>query len=103
MEEAKYTKEQQYLKAKKRVEDIKGFYVHFTVFALCMPVIIITNLMFVPGFYYFWFALFGWGIGIFFHWLGVFGFTSIGLGKDWEQRKIKELMNDQNFESDERR
>lgn len=103
MEEAKYTKEQQYLKAKKRVEDIKGFYVHFTVFALCMPVIIITNLMFVPGFYYFWFALFGWGIGIFFHWLGVFGFTSIGLGKDWEQRKIKELMNDQNFERDERR
>ncbi len=33
-----------------------------------------------------------WGIGLFFHWLGVFGFQSLGLGKDWEEKKIKELM-----------
>ena len=36
-------------------------------------------------------ALF-WGIGLFFHWLGVFGFSSLGLGKNWEDRKIKQLM-----------
>ena len=33
-----------------------------------------------------------WGIGLVFHWLGVFGFQSLGLGKDWEERKIKEMM-----------
>ena len=33
-----------------------------------------------------------WGIGMFFHWLGVFGFKSIGFGSDWEEKKINELM-----------
>ena len=33
-----------------------------------------------------------WGIGLFFHWFGVFGTKFLGFGKDWEERKIKELM-----------
>jgi hypothetical protein len=32
-----------------------------------------------------------WGIGIFFHWLSVFGFKNL-LGTAWEEKKIKELM-----------
>lgn len=91
--ENNFLKEQHYLKAKKRVKDIKGFYVHFIVFCTTMPVIIATNLIFVPGFHWFWFSLTGWGVGIFFHWLGVFGFQLLGLGKNWEERKIKEIMD----------
>lgn len=86
-----FTKENKYLRAKKKVENIKGFYVHVAVFVLSMPIIIITNFMFVPGFHFFWFALFGWGIGIAFHGFSVFG-ENLFFDKDWEERKVKEFM-----------
>ncbi|MFY0631289.1 MAG: 2TM domain-containing protein [Flavobacteriaceae bacterium] len=106
--EANYTKEQQYLKAKKRVKDIKGFYSHLTVYIIVnifISGIIIYGLTYDGnddfsdalsnfGVYSTW--LF-WGIGLFFHWLGVFGFKNI-IGKSWEERKIRELME----EDDER-
>ncbi|MEO9570144.1 MAG: 2TM domain-containing protein [Polaribacter sp.] len=94
--EANFTKEHNYLKAKKRVKDIKGFYVHLFVYLLTMPIVIIVNLMFVPGFHFFWFAVLGWFIGVFFHWLAVFGFNKIGFSKEWEENKIKEFMQEQN-------
>lgn len=81
-----------YLQAKKNVEKIKGFYIHLVVFVFSMPIIIITNLMFVPGFHFFWLSLFGWGLGLFFHWFAVFGFKSSLFGKNWEDKKIKEFM-----------
>ncbi len=106
-----YIKEQQYLKAKKRVKDIKGFYSHFSVYVvinLFLSGIIIFGLTRDEnytlgeaithfGVYSTW--LF-WGIGVFFHWLGVFGFKNV-LGKSWEEKKIKELM-DQDADRDRR-
>ncbi len=80
-----------YLRVKKRMEKIKEVYIHVAVFVLSMPIIIITNIMFVPGFHYFWFALFGWLIGVSLHWLVV-----MGLSKDWEQRTINQLMKEEN-------
>ncbi|MFC4269174.1 2TM domain-containing protein [Polaribacter marinivivus] len=91
--EANYKEEQKYFKAKKRVNDIKGFYVHLFIYLITIPIIITVNLMFVPSFHWFWFSVLGWGMGLFFHWLGVFGFQKLGLGKDWEEKKIKEFMN----------
>lgn len=106
--ENNYLKEQQYARAKKRVKDIKGFYSHLSVY-------IVINL-FLSGFiiygltsdgYDFLDAIthFGtystalfWGIGLFFHWLGVFGFKGV-LGKSWEDRKIKELMEEEDKKS----
>jgi len=92
--EANYKEEQKYFKAKKRVNDIKGFYVHLFIYLITIQIIITVNLMFVPSFHWFWFSVLGWGMGLFFHWLGVFGFQKLGLGKDWEEKKIKEFMNE---------
>ena len=86
---------QRYLRAKKSVEKVKEVYIHITVFVFTMPIIIITNLKFVPQLHYFWFALLGWGLGVFLHWLLVIGFKSSFLGKDWENRKIKEAMEEE--------
>lgn len=100
--ENKYIEEQRYLKAKKRVDNIKGFYVHFMVYVIVnilISSIIIAGIMsdngnnFAKaignfGVYSTWIF---WGIGVFFHWLGVFGFGNI-VSKNWEDRKIKELM-----------
>jgi len=89
-----YSQEEKFIKAQKKVNDIKGFYVHFIITILILPFIIWINLKFVPDFYWFWFPVFGMSLGLFFHWLGVFGFDKIGLGKNWEEKKIKELMEE---------
>ena len=90
-----FKKEQAYIKAKKKVKDIKGFYIHLVIIFFSLPIIILTNLMFVPGFHYFWFSVFGWGLAIFFHGISVFGLKSLGFTKDWEENKIKEIMEEQ--------
>lgn len=89
----KYIQEKYYLKAKKEAEEIKSFYIHLIVNLFSFPIIVFVNLQFVPEFHFFWFALGGIVIALFFHWLGVFGFEYLGLGKNWEQRKTKEILN----------
>ncbi|WP_237589104.1 2TM domain-containing protein [Polaribacter sargassicola] len=92
--ESNYTQEQKLLIIKKRVKKIKGFYSHLTVYCIIIPTLIFINLKFDPGFHWFWFSLCGWGIGLFFHWFSVFGMSLIGLGENWEEKKIKEFMNE---------
>ena len=96
-----YLKEQKYLKAKKRVKKIKGFYSHLFIYILInifISGIIIYGLTYNGndslleaftnfGVYSTW--LF-WGIGIFFHWLSVFGFKNL-LGSSWEEKKSKQI------------
>ncbi len=89
-----YIEEQAYIKAKKRVKDIKGFYIHIIVNMLSIPIIVAVNLTFVPEFYFFWFAVIGILISIIIHWFIVFGFPKFGLGKDWEERKIKQILEE---------
>ncbi|PQJ74323.1 2TM domain-containing protein [Polaribacter gangjinensis] len=91
-----FNNQQAYERAQKRVKEIKGFYAHLASYCLVIPVIIFVNLRFTPGFHWFWFSTLGWGLGLFFHWLGIFGFQLLGLGKDWEERKIREFMNQNN-------
>ena len=85
-----------YMKAKKRIKDIKGFYTHLVVMLFTIPLVIWVNLEFVPGFHFFWYAAGGMALSVFFNWLGVFGFSYLGMGKDWEQRKIQEFMKQDN-------
>jgi hypothetical protein len=87
-----YLQEKYYLKAKKQAEEIKGFYIHLMVNIFSFPLILFVNLKFVPDFHFFWFALGGMLIALFFHWLGVFGFEVLGLGKQWEEKKRNEII-----------
>ncbi|WP_299665646.1 2TM domain-containing protein [uncultured Polaribacter sp.] len=91
-----FTEEQKYLSAKKRVKDIKGFYTHLAIYCLVIPIIIFVNLKFEPHFHWFWFSLLGWGIGLSSHWFSIFGFRLLGFGKNWEDKKIKTMMNEYN-------
>ncbi|SEB53165.1 2TM domain-containing protein [Tenacibaculum sp. MAR_2009_124] len=90
--ENKYIEEKKYLDAKKRIKQIKAFYVHVAVNIVSLAVIVFINLKFSPEFHWFWFAAVGIFLATFFHWLGVFGANVIGLGKEWEEKKIKEYM-----------
>lgn len=99
----KFIQEQNYLRAKKRVKAIKGFYLHAVVYILVnifISGIIIFGLMQSGYSFKDTFSNFGvystwvfWGIGIFFHWMGVFGFRSLGFSRDWEERKIQAYLD----------
>lgn len=77
-----------YYKAKKRVEAIRGFYGSLISYCFIIPVLIFINLTFMPKFQWFWFPMFGWGMGLVIHGFGVFGY-----GSRWEERKLKEILN----------
>ena len=83
-----------YVRAVKRVEKLKEFYQNLASYCIVIPFLIFINLRFSPGFYWFWFPMFGWGIGLIFHFLEVNNYT-IFLGKNWEEKKIEELMKKQ--------
>ena len=83
-----------YAAARKRVRQLRGFYVHLTVYVLVNVLLLVINLASSPGVLWFYWPLLGWGIGIVAHAASVFG-TGRFLGKEWEERKIRELMEKQ--------
>ena len=91
--------DRKYKKAKKRVKEIKDFFIHLTVYVVVNLTLIIINLgIFQSGFAGIeipkWPMLttpFFWGIGLLFHGLNVFK-HNFHFFKDWEERKIKEFM-----------
>ncbi len=77
-----------YVRAKERVGKIKGFYGNLISYCTVIPILIIINLNTSSGFQWFWFPMFGWGMGVTFHAIETFGY-----GKNWEERKIQEFLN----------
>lgn len=82
-----------YVRAVEKVEKLKEFYQNLASYCIVIPFLIFINLRFSPGFYWFWFPIFGWGMGLAFHFLEVNNYN-IFLGKNWEDRKIKEIMKE---------
>jgi 2TM domain len=92
-----FNQEEAYIRAKKRLDKLKGFYWHLAWYIIVNTFLIITIARNLDSDETIWqfgtFATaFFWGIGLFFHFMGVFG-LSIFFSKDWENRKIEEYMN----------
>lgn len=86
-----------YLEAKKKVKRLKGFYTHVLIYVLVNLLIVFINIQNLkPGESYFkpenFITLFFWGIGLLAHGMSVF-LPEFVLGKNWEARKIQELMD----------
>ena len=80
-----------YLRASEHVKKLKGFYGNLISYCLVISFLIFINLSYSANFQWFWFPLLGWGMGLTFHGLEVFGY-----GKSWEERKINEILNKDN-------
>jgi len=87
-------KEIKYQKAKKRVNALKGFYIHLTVYVVVNLMLFSINMIVSPDSLWFFWPLMGWGIGLAFHALSVFVFGR-GFSSDWEERKIREYMENE--------
>jgi pilus assembly protein TadC len=95
--QANFNKEEAYLRAKKKLDKLKGFYWHLASYIVVNAFLIIMiaiNLDYDKSIWQFGTfatAIF-WGIGLAFHAMGVFG-PDLLFGKSWEERKINEYMD----------
>ena len=97
MEENKHLEEQKYIRAKKKVKAIRGFYGHLVAYLAVNAFILLAQAFAGGGLGIFlewqsYSTIFFWGIGLCFHAFGVFGMDLI-FGTDWENKKIKEIMD----------
>lgn len=94
-----------YRRAKKRIEELKGFYGHLSVYLL-------INAGILVAFYIsarnegesFWqaghfFTVFFWGIGLLFHAIHTFQLNPF-FGKKWEERQIQKYIEEDKKESE---
>lgn len=100
LDETNYRESPEYRSAFKKVKALKGFYVHLTVY-LAVNVLLFyvytldEDLMagiqdisnYVTAFF--------WGLGLLAHAASVF-LPNMILGRDWEERKIKQLIEKEN-------
>lgn len=71
--------------ARKRVKELKEFYSHLGIFLIVNFCLFLMDYASGNGWWFYW-SVFGWGIGLAAHTFTVFGFS-----KEWEEKKIKEL------------
>jgi len=84
--------DEKYEAAKGRVKELKDFYRNLLTYVAVNILLIIINLVTNPeSLWFYWVTIF-WGVGIFLHALNVFILKGKFLGKDWEEKKIKEMM-----------
>jgi 2TM domain-containing protein len=81
--------QQKYELARKRVEAKLGFYNHLAVYVIVNAIILIVNLATEPDDLWFYWPMLGWGIGLAFHALNVFGF---GVGSGRKEDMIRKEM-----------
>ncbi|MFH1279470.1 MAG: 2TM domain-containing protein [Candidatus Eisenbacteria bacterium] len=83
--------QERYERAKKRVQEIKGFYSHLITYVLVNALLFLIDLLSRDGHWWFYWPMLGWGIGLVAHGLSVFGILGL-FGPGWEEKKIRELM-----------
>jgi Histidine kinase/2TM domain len=91
METSNNELESSYLKAQKKVEDIKGFYGNLMSYIIVITGLAILNIFTSPEHLWFLYPAIGWGIGVVIHFCSVYSYIPF-LGRDWEERKLNELM-----------
>lgn len=76
--------------ARKRVKDIRSFYISASMYAVIIPILWVINLSTGTRLWAQW-ATIGWGLGLVVQGLTVFAGRSF-FGTEWEQKKVDEIM-----------
>jgi hypothetical protein len=83
--------DERYRRARRRVGALRGFYIHALVYVLVNGALIGLNSVLPHGGWWSVWSVLGWGIGLAVHGACVFA-GPVFLGRDWEERKIRELL-----------
>lgn len=81
-----------YRRAKARVAALRAFYTHTAVYLLVNALLVGIDLATSPDSLWFYWPLLSWGIVFAAHALYMFG-AGGWLGREWEERKVRELMS----------
>jgi len=90
-----YIEEKRYANAKERVKNIKDFYGNLMAYCIVIPFLWWLNFR-TTEFLWAFFPTIGWGFGLTAHGMAAFGYNPLW-GKRWEERKIRELMDKDDF------
>ena len=85
-------KDIRYEKARKKVEMIKWFYVDLGLYVVINLGLFLLNILTTPDDLWFYWVMLAWGVGLAVHAVVTYGSVSF-LGDEWEERKIRELMD----------
>ena len=77
--------------ARKRVRDLRGFYVHVAIYVVVIGGIALINWVTNPSYWWVVWPMIGWGIGLGAHAVSVL-FEGSFLGPEWEERKTRALL-----------
>lgn len=81
-----------YEEARKRVAELRGFYIHLTLYFVVNTGLFLLDLFQGGGWWFMWPAL-GWGIGLIAHAIAYF-FESGTWARRWEERKVDQFVRD---------
>lgn len=79
-------------KAAQRVEELTGFYIHFTVFVLVNLLLVAVNWATSPDQWWAQWPLLGWGIGVLAHGLAISSSVQQRTAR-WHLRRIRSVRN----------
>ena len=77
-----------YERASKRVKDLKVFYSSLISYCLVIPFLVFINLRTAPEYHWFWWPMFGWGLGLSLSAIKVFGISNY-----WEEKQIQKILD----------
>jgi hypothetical protein len=80
-----------YEHARRRVGQLRGFYSNLFVYVVVIAFLAVLNLVTDRSYLWFLWAAAGWGLGVALHAYWTFANHGV-LGRDWEERKIREIM-----------
>ena len=83
-----------YVRARKRLDSLKDFYGSLIAYVIIIPLLAFINFRTYSNVQWFWFPAIGWGIGLSFQAFEVFGKNKY-FGKSWEEKKLKEFMQEE--------
>lgn len=84
-----------YVRARKRVEELKEFYYSLLSYFIVIPFLIFIWYRYTPHtIQWFWFPMLGWGLGLAFHAYKVYVNDGM-LGSNWEKRQIEKYMREE--------
>lgn len=88
-----HIEDKRYQRAKERVEALKGFYGNLVAFCVVIPALAWVNYR-TTDFPWIFFPILGWGFGLVMHGMEAYGYNPLW-GKRWEERKIREFMEEE--------
>lgn len=80
------------VRARKRIQELRGFYQHLAAYLFVNVLAVVANLMSSPQKMWCQWLIIGWGLGLGLHAFTVYS-ADLLWGSSWESRKMKELLD----------